>query len=300
MKQPPFLQIGDTVAILSTARKIEKNELIFAKKFLESEGYKVVFGKSVGLKHYQFAGTDIERANDFQEALRNPKIKAIWCARGGYGTVRIIDNIDFKTFIKQPKWIIGYSDITVLHSKIQHLGFQSMHAPMAFDLEKCTKSVQNNFKKILKGTYSRLQFSSSHYNRLGNVKAKVIGGNLSVLYSLCGSKDVVETKGKILFLEDLDEYLYHIDRMLQNLKRNGYLKDLAALVIGGMTHMHDNKISFGYAVEEIVLEITNEYNYPVFFDAPFGHVEENQPIIFGQFYELRTTNHQIIIQANKL
>ncbi len=296
MTQPPFLKQGDTIAIVSTARKITKTELSVAIDFLEQEGYNVVLGKSINAIHYQFAGTDKERAQDFQEVIDNPTIKAIWCARGGYGTVRIIEQINFNSFSVTPKWVIGYSDITVLHSKINGLGLQTLHAPMAFDLGKCTNEVKNNFKNILNGSLPNLQFDSNPNNKIGNTFGKAIGGNLSVIYSLCGSSDQLETKQKILFLEDLDEYLYHIDRMFQNLKRNGYLENLAGLVIGGMTHIHDNSIPFGYTVEEIVLEVTKDYNYPVIFDAPFGHIKDNQPIALGNNYEIIASQKEVIIK----
>lgn len=296
MIQPPFLKVGDTVAIIATARKINNNELIQAKQFLEDLGYKVFLGESIGLSHHQFAGTDIERTKDFQEALDNPNIKAIWCARGGYGTVRIIDHINFDTFLKHPKWVIGYSDITVLHSKINNSNIKSIHGPMAFDLGKCSTIVQENFQKLLKGEYSTLLFPSNSNNKLGTTKGSAIGGNLSVLYSLCGSSNALKTKGKILFIEDLDEYLYHIDRMMQNLKRNGYLKDLAGIVVGGMTHMHDNKISFGFSIEEIILNAVKEYHYPVVFAASFGHIKDNQPIILGNDYELNVNSEIVTLK----
>ena len=299
MHQPPFLKAGDTVAILSTARKIEKSALTLAKESLETQGYKVIFGKSIGQEYHQFAGTDIQRAQDFKKALEDHNIKAIWCARGGYGTVRVIDHIDFSVLQNNPKWIIGYSDITVLHSVLHRLKVNSIHGPMAFDINKCTEEVQHNFYNLLKGNLPFLTFQTTHHNKLGVAKGEAIGGNLSVIYSLCGSPEALDTKGKILFLEDLDEYLYHIDRMVQNLKRNGYLEHLTGLVVGGMTHMHDNNIPFGYTVEEIILEATKDYDYPIVFNAPFGHIKENQPIVFGQTYCLDATEEKVIIKADR-
>ncbi len=298
MHQPPFLKAGDTVAILSTARKIEKSALTLVKESLETQGYKVIFGNSIGQEYHQFAGTDMQRAQDFQEALDDHNIKAIWCARGGYGTVRIIDHIDFSVLQNNPKWIIGYSDITVLHAALHRLGVNSIHGPMAFDINKCTAEVQHNFYDLLKGNLPFLTFQTTHHNKLGVAKGEAIGGNLSVIYSLCGSPEAMDAKGKILFLEDLDEYLYHIDRMVQNLKRNGYLEHLAGLVVGGMTHMHDNNIPFGYTAEEIILEATKDYDYPVVFNAPFGHIKENQPVVLGQTYCIDVTEEKVIIKAD--
>ncbi len=294
---PPFLKKGDTIAILSTARKINEKQLLFAKRFLEAQGYSIIFGNSIGESHHQFAGNDKQRASDFDAAVANPNIKAIWCARGGYGTVRIIDLINTNAFIENPKWIIGYSDVTVLHAKINHLGVASLHAPMAFDIENTLPSVQENFKHILEGNIASLAYDASRNNKIGKAFGQAIGGNLSVIYSMCGTAEKLETTGKILFLEDLDEYLYHIDRMIQNLKRNGYLSDLSALVVGGMTKIHDNQIPFGYTVEEIILEATKEYHYPIVFNAPFGHIKENQPIILGQTYYLHATTEKVILKA---
>lgn len=293
---PDYLQKGDTIAIVSTARKISKTEINFAVIWLQELGYKVVLGKTIGLEYHQFAGTDVERATDFQEMLNNPKIKAIWCARGGYGTVRMIDLIDFYGVKKNPKWIIGYSDITVLHAHLHNLGIETIHAPMPIDIEKATKEAKHTLSNTLSGKFKEISFESVNNNKLGKVKAVAVGGNLSVLYSLCGSNSAISTKGKILFIEDLDEYLYHINRMLQNLDRNGIFKDLKALVIGGMTKMHDNTIPFGFSVEEQILELTKKYNYPIVFNAPFGHIKDNRPVVFGREYDLIVEQQTVVLK----
>ncbi len=276
------LKKGDTIAIISTARKISINELQPGIQWMEGLGFKVLLGKTIEEESYQFAGTDAARTADLQAMIDNKTVKAIWCARGGYGTVRIIDNIDFSSLKKQPKYIIGYSDITVLHSHLHTLDMTTVHAPMAFDISKATVEAQESFKKVLLGKATTYSFPSTRENIQGKAQGMTVGGNLSILYSLCGSASAINTKGKILFLEDLDEYLYHIDRMLQNLDRNGMFKDLAGLVIGAMSNMHDNIEPFGYTVTEMILEITAKYNYPVVFDAPFGHIADNRAVVLGK------------------
>ncbi|WP_111707377.1 S66 peptidase family protein [Lutibacter citreus] len=286
MIQPSFLQKNDTVAIVSTARKITSSAIKPAINLLKSWGLTVEIGKTIGLEDNQFAGNDLERTADFQQMLDNPNIKAIWCARGGYGTVRIIDKLDFTEFKKHPKWIIGYSDVTVLHSYLNNLGFQTLHATMPLDVEKNTKKALETLKYCLFGKTIYYEIPTSTENRLGKCSGELIGGNLSMFYSLLGSETSINTTGKILFIEDLDEYLYHLDRMLMNLKRNGYFNHLKGLIVGGMTDMHDNKIPFGKNAEEIILDITYKYDFPIVFNFPAGHLKDNQALVFGRNVEL--------------
>lgn len=293
MIQPNYLQKNDTVAIVSTARKISLQEIKSAVKLLESWGLKVVVGKTIGLAENQFAGNDTERASDFQKMLDNPTIKAIWCARGGYGTVRIIDSLDFKKFKQHPKWIIGYSDITVLHSNLHHLDFETIHGIMPLNLEKNTKEAKESLRKSLFGEKLFYEIISSKKNIVGLAFGELVGGNLSILYSLLGSESTLDTKNKILFIEDLDEYLYHIDRMMMNLKRNGYFENLKGLIIGGMTNMHDNEIPFGKNTQEIILDIISEYNFPVVFDFPAGHIADNRTLILGRKVELKVDEKEV-------
>lgn len=279
--QPPFLVPGDTVAVVSTARKIAVDEVHYAKNFLEQQGYKVVLGKTIGAEDHQFAGSDALRTEDFQNFLDDPKVKAIWCARGGYGTVRIIDKLNFSAFQQAPKWIVGYSDVTVIHSHLHKMGYQTLHAPMPVDFEKQTETAKQNFLKSISGVKLSYAVAPHSLNRIGTASGVLVGGNLSMLYSLCGSPSAIETKGKILFLEDLDEYLYHIDRMLQNLSRNGMLEHLSGLVIGSMNKMNDNAIPFGKNAEEIIAEAVAAYKFPVCFGFPAGHNEDNNPLCLG-------------------
>ena len=227
MKTAPFLKKKDKVAIVATARKATQEDLQPAIQLLEAWGLQAVIGSSIGLEEHQFAGSDKERAEDLQQQLNDPEIKAIWCAKGGYGTVRILDLIDFSAFKENPKWIIGYSDVTALHSHLHNLGIATLHAQMCLGVETKSEASRETLRKVLFGEELTYEFSTSSLNKTGTTKGELVGGNLSVLYSLCGSNSAINTQGKILFLEDLDEYLYHIDRMMQNLKRNGMLENLA-------------------------------------------------------------------------
>lgn len=297
MITPPYLQKGETIAIVSTARKISKEELQPALNLLESWGFKTVLGKTIGMEENQFAGSDELRAADFQKMLDDPNIKAIWCARGGYGTVRIIDKLDFSAFKKNPKWIVGYSDITVLHSHIHNFGIETLHAQMCLEIENKTIETAESIQNILFGKDCNIQIQrTDSFASPVIVRGELIGGNLSVLYSLCGSASEMKTDGKILFIEDLDEMLYHIDRMMMNLKRSGYLKNLKALIIGGMTEMKDNKVYFGKTAEEIIFDLVKEYNYPVISNFPAGHIKDNRALIFGREIKIDIQQSQVKIQ----
>ncbi|WP_347373675.1 LD-carboxypeptidase [Aequorivita sp. Q41] len=297
MITPKRLQKGDTVAIVSTARKISREELKPALQLLESWDLKAILGKTIGAEESQFAGSDALRAADFQHMMNDQGVKAIWCARGGYGTVRIIDKLDFSTFKKAPKWIIGYSDVTVLHSHIHNFGIETLHAQMCLEIENKTPETASSLKSILFGTNHSITYNSTEKkNAEVVISGEIIGGNLSVLYSLIGSTSEMKTDGKILFIEDLDEMLYHIDRMMVNLKRSGYLKNLKALIIGGMTQMKDNKVSFGKTAEEIIIDLVKEYNYPVILNFPAGHIVDNRALIMGRKIEINVHSSTINVQ----
>jgi len=275
------LNIGDKIGIISTARKISMEELKPSIKLLEEWGLKVVFGKNLFEEDNQFSGTVTQRSSDLQSMIDDDSIKAILCARGGYGTVQIIDKVDFSHLIKNPKWIIGYSDVTVLHSHLHQLGITSLHATMPINFEKNTPKALESLKSALFGLGNLTEINHHHFNRFGKVEGEIVGGNLSILYSLLGSDSDINTEGKILFIEDLDEYLYHVDRMMMNLKRNGKLKNLKALIIGGMSDMNDNTIPFGKTAEEIILEYIKEFDFPVCFNFPAGHLADNRCIRLG-------------------
>ncbi|WP_281987882.1 S66 peptidase family protein [Aquimarina aggregata] len=281
MLTPDFVSPGDKIAIVSTARKIDFREIREAINILEKWGLDPIIGETIGKQNHQFAGSDQERVNDFQKMLDDDEIKAIWCARGGYGTIRIVDHINFEGFCKKPKWIIGYSDITVLHSHIHNLGICSLHAAMPIDVHKGSDASRNSLHDIIFGEKVSYTINPSKKNVSGSCKGQLIGGNLSILYSLCGSKSSLDTTGKILCIEDLDEYLYHIDRMLYNLKRNGSFDQLSGLIVGGMSKMHDNNIPFGKKAKGIILDVVSDYNFPVVFNFPMGHIEDNRALMLG-------------------
>lgn len=284
MITPPYLNKGDKVAIVAPARAISFEELLPSIKLFQHWGLEVVLGIHVLSRENQFAGSDEKRRADFQQALDDPTIKAILCARGGYGSVRILDGLDFSAFQNHPKWIIGYSDVTVFHSHInKHVKVETLHGVMPINIKtgKNTEST-SQLKNILFGKKIFYKKPITLGSRSGLSKAELVGGNLSILYSLMGTPTEIDTKGKILFIEDLDEYLYHIDRMMQNLRRAGKLKHLKGLIVGGMTQMKDNEIPFGKTAQEIILEAVQPYHYPVYFDFPAGHGAENLPLILGR------------------
>lgn len=292
MKTPKTLEKNDTVGIVSTARKISLEEIQPAIALLIRWGLNVKIGKTIGLEAHQFAGTDAQRAADFQAMLDDDAIKAIWCARGGYGTVRIIDVLDFTKFKQHPKWIIGYSDVTVLHNHINNLGFQSLHATMPVNVEKNTKAALQTLKAALFGNPLRYTIQKHQLNIEGVADGELIGGNLSMLYSQLGSKSALHTQGKILFIEDLDEYLYHVDRMMQNLKRNGYFDGLKGLIVGSMADMNDNTIPFGKIGEEIIFDTCKHFGFPVCFGFPAGHLDDNRALVFGKTIRLIVDKEQ--------
>ena len=299
MISPKYLQKNDTVAIVSTARKISLKEIQRAIKLLESWDLNLKIGRTIGLEKHQFAGSNEERIKDFQDMIDDEEVKAIWCARGGYGTVRIIDALDFTQFKKNPKWIIGYSDVTVLHNHINNLGFETLHATMPINLSKNSPEALKSLKGALFGNSLQYIIKSDKLNKPGSVTGPLVGGNLSMLYSLLGSSTSIDTTDKILFIEDLDEYLYHIDRMMLNLKRNGYFDNLKGLIVGSMSEMNDNTIPFGKTAKEIIFEICKYYDFPVCFDFPAGHVDDNRSLIMGRTIQLAVDSRQSTVNFYK-
>lgn len=278
---PPYLKQGDKIGLISTARKISKEELQVAIEHIESWGLKIKFGKNIFNSYHQFSANDNRRTKDLQTMLDDDNIKAIICARGGYGTVRLIDKINFSKFQKIPKWIVGFSDVTVLHSHIHNLKIASLHSTMPVNFSNNNLASIKSLKDALFGKSINVKAKHHPLNRFGESIGQVVGGNLSILYSLIGSPSDINTDGKILFLEDIDEYLYHIDRMMISLKRSGKLSNLKGLIIGGMTKMNDNKISFGKDAESIIFDTVSEFNYPMCFEFPAGHIKNNRSIKLG-------------------
>ena len=281
MMTPARLQKGDTIAILATARKNIDDNLKPALDLLHSWGLEAVIGSSIGLDDNQLAGTDAQRAADFQAQLDNPNIKAIWCVRGGYGTIRMIDLLDFTQFKENPKWIIGFSDVTVLHNHLNTMGFKSIHGIMPISVPKASPQAIESLRKSLFGEKIIYEIDPFTMNRFGTASGELVGGNLSILYSVLGSPSAIDCTDKILFLEDLDEYLYHIDRMMMNLKRNGCLESIKGIIVGSMTKMKDNDIPWGKNALEIIEDVTKKYNIPVLYNFPAGHIQDNRALIMG-------------------
>lgn len=296
MITPKFLNTGDKIGIVAPARKIEKHEIDASIKVFESWGLKVELSKNIFKEDRQFAGTDEQRAEDLQYMLDNSEIKAVICARGGYGTIRLLPQLDFSKFLKNPKWIIGYSDVTALHAHLNHnLGVKSIHGimPLNFPKDGTENKAITTLKNALFGKENIYKLEMHQFNKEGKVFGEILGGNLSVLYSISGTSYDIDPTGKILMLEDLDEYLYHIDRMMMNLKFGGKLHNLKGLIVGGMTDMNDNNIPFGKTAYEIINDAVKEYNYPVCYNFPIGHIKDNYALILGNTCELKITPKEV-------
>ena len=296
LSRPPYLQAGDSIAIVAPAGilKDRKGTIQKAIELAENWGLYVVLGEHVFRQNNHFAGTDVERAADFQEALDNKSIKAIWTARGGYGSVRILDLLDFTKFKEHPKWIIGYSDITALHNHIHNLEIETMHGMMATSLEEKPEQIMQtiaSFKRALFGEELRYLIPLSIHNRSvlsslkNGIEGQIVGGNLSILTSMLGSNSQLSTDGKILFIEEIGEYKYSIDRMLQSLKRAGYFTKVKAVIIGNISAIKKNSTKWGTSIEQLILAVVPE-DVPVFFDFPAGHEADNRTIIFGRNVQL--------------
>ena len=286
MITPNFLTKGSKIALVAPAWKVTPDKITAVVKWIEENGFVAVYDDRLFAEYHQFAGDDDFRASVLQEYLDRDDIDAIFCARGGYGTIRIIDKLDFTKFAKHPKWIVGFSDVTVLHAKMQQLGYQSIHGIMSKNFESDKQEPMETLYEALtnpsfRAERSVVEKSSNNVNSQMITGNMVVGGNLSVLYSMLGSDLFPDTDGKILFIEDVDEYLYHIDRMMMALKRAGKLAHLKALLVGAFNDMHESSIPLGMTAKEIIYEKVKEYGYPVIWDYPAGHVEDNRAIIFG-------------------
>ena len=282
MITPSSLSSGSKIALVAPARKVAEDDIAFAVEYIRQRGFAPIYDERLFLSYNQFAGNDEQRASVLQHYLDADDIDAIMCVRGGYGTVRIIDRLDFDKFMQKPKWIVGYSDVTVLHAKMQSLGIESLHATMPINFQDNSKQALDTLFDALCGKEIKYELPQQTLDILSNMKGEVVGGNISVLYSLLGSDIFPDVKGKVLFLEDLDEYLYHIDRMMMAFQRAGIFDKIGGLIIGGLTKMHDNAISFGMTAEEIISEKIKDKNIPTVFNFPAGHVNDNRAIILGR------------------
>ncbi len=290
---PPYVKSGDLVGITAPARWVDPEDIRNFLTMLEHEGLKAMTG-SIHTRHHQFAGEDKERLDDLQQMLDHPDIKAIFCARGGYGTMRLLDKIDLKGFARHPKWVVGFSDITALHAYLQmRIGVASLHAAMPYTFKEVTDTDDpsaDSLFRILKGELPSYAVPPNPLNREGTGTGILLGGNLSLLCSLTGTPYQFPTGGTVLFLEEVDEYLYHIDRMMQNLKLAGMLENLAGLVVGGLTDMHDNEVPFGMDAAEIVRAAVEGFGYPVCFDFPAGHLMPNLAMVLGKQVTLEVSD----------
>jgi muramoyltetrapeptide carboxypeptidase len=297
---PPYLQKGDRVAIVCPAKKLPK-PMDDAVALLNSWGLEVVLGQTTQASHHQFAGDDDLRAQDLQQFVDDPSIKAIFAARGGYGTVRIIDQVNFSSLEQHPKWIIGFSDITVLHAHLyQNLGLSTIHGQMPINIPDATITSLQTLQQALFSQSFQYTIAPHLLNRPGDAEGVLIGGNLAILVSLSGSVSDYDYSGKILFIEDVGEYLYNIDRLMRTLKRAGKLKHLAGLIVGGFTDVQDNDIPFGQTAYEIIKEVVEEYDYPVCFGFPAGHVQDNCALVLGMDTILAVSNNAAHIHHTRL
>jgi muramoyltetrapeptide carboxypeptidase len=300
--RPNPIQKGDTVGLLALACKVDFEALRQAIELMENGwGIKVILGESLTSEYHQFAGTDSVRANDFQIMLDNPEIKAIFSARGGYGSSRLLDLIDFTTFQKQPKWIVGFSDITAVHCHIHTLNIESLHAtmPKLFLQEGGEKSLES-LRKVLFGEEINYKIEPHKNNRLGIGEGQLIGGNLAILVHVIGSKSDINYDGKILFLEDVNEYLYNIDRMMIQLKRSGKLQNLVGLIVGSFSECQDNNVPFGKTANEIIQEAVADYDFPVCYGFPVGHEANNWAMPCGREMSLFVEEYGVSLKENYL
>lgn len=305
LKTPAYLQLGDTIAIVAPAgilKPSRKAIVLQAKKMAESWGLKVVLGKHLFKQANHFAGTDDERCQDFQDALDNKNIKAIWAARGGYGSVRILDKLDFSQFKINPKWIIGYSDITAFHNHIHNLGVETIHGMMPTSLEEKPETIIHTIASLKNALFGKsLQYtvaSSKYNNNNRTITAPIVGGNLAILASMLGSESQLNTENKILFIEEIGEYKYAIDRMLQSLKRANYFTKAKAIVIGNMTKVKKNSTPWGSSIEQLILDVVPK-DIPVFFNFPAGHEADNRALIFGRKVQITNNTNSYSVYFTK-
>jgi muramoyltetrapeptide carboxypeptidase len=298
MIQPQNLQAGDLIGMVCPAGAIPLEKVQKCVETLTQWGYQVKLGNTVGAKHFTFSGSDTARAQDLQQMLDDPEVKAIICARGGYGMSRIIDQLDFTLFKQHPKWIIGFSDITVLHAALQIEGIMSIHGPMAAAFSKGPEGAPyiQAIQSIFQGQKTNYKAAVHAYNKLGKMAAPMVGGNLCLIAHLIGSKNCFNTAGKILFLEDIGEYHYNLDRMVLQIKKAGLLDSLAGLVVGGFSEMRDDPTDIGAGAFEIIQSHITDFNYPVCYDFPISHGLHNYPIKEGGIYELNVKEEEVVLK----
>jgi muramoyltetrapeptide carboxypeptidase len=286
----PSIQKGDLIYITAPAKSIEAAYVTFAKNYFEAKGYNVLISQNCLGEFNYFSGTDEERTADFQFGLDHPDVKAILCARGGYGCIRILDRLQWAGILREPKWIIGFSDVTIFHQRMQRYGLQSIHATMPLNFQDNSKESFETLEKAWKNESYSIVTDFSTYNKFGESEGKLVGGNLSILYSLLGTDDEINFEDSILFIEDLAEQIYHIDRMLFAFKKAGVLNKIKGLIVGGMTDIKDTAIPFGKTIEEVILEQFQYTNIPITFQFPAGHIADNRALTFGRKVKFNVSN----------
>ncbi len=294
----PSLKKGDLIYITAPAKAIEKEYVLFAKAFFEKQDFRVLISEHcLGTFNY-FSGTDAERLADLQFGIDNPEVKAIFCARGGYGCIRIVDQIQWASMLREPKWLVGYSDITIFHQRLQRFELPSIHGTMPFNFEKNSPEALETLLKALMGEKLSISCANDKFNKLGTVQGKLVGGNLSILYSLLGTDDQIDYSDTILFIEDLAEHLYHIDRMLFAFEKAGVFNKIKGLIVGGMTDLQDTDTPFGQTIEEIILSHFKYRKIPIGFNFPSGHIPDNRSLVLGKIHELVINESETILNIN--
>lgn len=295
---PHFLHSGSSVAIVSPSGVIDKKFLDQAVAVLSGWGLHVKVGKYAAARYGSLAGTDSQRLHDLQQALDDTSIQAIFCARGGYGAIRIVEEIDFTAFLQSPKWLIGFSDITVIHAAISKIGVASLHAAMPINFNTITPTSLQALRATLMGNIHPIEWQATPHNRIGKATGRLVGGNLSILYSMRGLTYEYDYKDCILFFEDLGEYIYHIDRIMQNFKLAHILSEVRGIVVGAMSGMKQGAQEFPFGIEDIILQAAPHAHIPIAFNATSGHEKDNMPLIIGGCYNLDVAEHKVTLSLN--
>jgi len=293
--QVPSLVSGDLIEIVAPAKSIEKRHVDTAKSFLEDAGFRVRVSAHCLGEHNYFSGSTAERLNDFQKALDDPEVKAILCARGGYGCVQIVDKIQWANMVRYPKWVIGFSDVSIFHQRLGCMGVQSIHGTMPLNFSKNSTEALDTLVSALKGKPYEIHHHGSEKNKQGKASGLIQGGNLSILYSLLGTNDQIDFTNCILFIEDLAEPIYHIDRMFFSLEKSGVLDQIKGLVVGGMTDLKDTAVPLGKSYQEVILSHFDYRKIPICFNFPAGHIQDNRALVFGKHAEFVVGENEVTL-----